>query len=275
MAERAREVGAEVHHDCGLLSYRRANGSMLLQTEHDQLAARVLVAADGLSSRLRREEGLDVACLRPRRFGLRQHFRRAPWTRSVEVHLSKDVEAYVTPVSSDCVGVAFLWTDTERGRAPNRARERDPQLTPEARWRKLLCEFPQLAPLLESGPPCSKIRGAGPLERAARARTSDRFALVGDAAGYVDAITGDGISLSLLSAAALTRILPDALVRGADRDTLAPYEREAARLFRRYAATTRAVLSIIRRPRLRRGSLLFLRRFPAVFDFILSKSLSR
>ncbi len=101
-------------------------------------------------------------------------------------------------------------------------------------------------------------------------RTLHRFALVGDAAGYVDAITGEGVSLSLLSAAALARVLPDALARGADRASLAPYEREFARLYRSYALLTRAVLAIARRPRVRRGALLVLRRFPRLFDCALS-----
>jgi 2-polyprenyl-6-methoxyphenol hydroxylase-like FAD-dependent oxidoreductase len=263
MAERAREVGAELHYDCALLSHRRSNGSMLLETERGPLAARMLIGADGLSSRLRRQEGLEVPCVRPPRFGLRRHFRCVPWTRSVEVHLATDAEAYVTPVSNDCVGVAFLWSED---------RER-PRRTPEERWPLFERKFPLLAAHLAGAPPCSKMRGAGPLERTARARTSDRFALVGDAAGYVDAITGDGISLSLVSAAALTRILPDALVRGADCRSLAPYELEAARLFRRYALATRAVLTIVRRPRLRRRVLVLLRRFPALFDLALATAI--
>jgi len=266
MAERAREVGAELHHGCALLSYRRSNGSMLLETDHGPFAARMLVGADGLSSQLRRDEGLDIPCARPHRFGLRRHFRCVPWTRSVEVHLATDTEAYVTPVSGDCVGVAFLWSEPS---SETPVRERD-ELS--SRWEHFERRFPLLAARLAGAPPCSKIRGAGPLERAARARTSDRFALVGDAGGYVDAITGDGISLSLVSAQALTRILPDALLRGADRASLAPYELEAARLFRRYALTTRAVLSIVRRPRLRRRLLVLLQRFPALFDTALTKA---
>jgi flavin-dependent dehydrogenase len=124
---------------------------------------------------------------------------------------------------------------------------------------------------LDGAIPDSKLRGAGPFERASRARTSDRFALVGDAAGYVDAITGEGISLSLLCAASLGRALPDALARGADRRALVPYEKEFARLFREYAFVARAVLAIARRPRLRRRFLVLLQRFPALFDALLAR----
>src|SRR5205085_5328271 len=130
-----------------------------------------------------------------------------------------------------CVGVAFLWAEGRPGR------ETDARC--EAPWDRLARKFPALMAHLDGAAPHSRIRGAGPLARASRARTLHRFALVGDAAGYVDAITGEGVSLSLLSAAALARVLPDALARGADRASLAPYERAFARLYRSYALLTR------------------------------------
>jgi flavin-dependent dehydrogenase len=209
-------------------------------------------------------EGLDLARPGPRRFGLRRHFACAPWSSSVEVHLGDGAEAYVTPVSDACVGVAFLWTLSDSPKGPSS----DESL--EGPWFRLAHKFPSLMARLDGAPPASRIRGAGPFDRASRARTRDRFALVGDAAGYVDAITGEGVSLSLLSAAALARVLPDALAKGGDRASLRPYERDFKTLFRRYALLTRAVLAISRRRRVRRSVLLALRRFPALFDGVLS-----
>jgi flavin-dependent dehydrogenase len=173
------------------------------------------------------------------------------------VHLADGAEAYVTPVSDTCVGVAFLWRETSGAAG-------------ESPWARLSRKFPWLEERLEDASPISRIRGAGPLERESRARTRDRFALVGDAAGYVDAITGEGISLSLLSAAALVRVLPEAMVRGADRAALAPYEREFARIFRKYATVTKMVLAVARHRATRRGAVRALRRFPRIFDRILS-----
>ena len=238
---------------------------MLLETDRGAETARMLVAADGLASRLRRAEGLDVECPGPHRFGLRRHFRCAPWSDCVEVHLGDGAEAYVTPVSDQCIGVAFLWTGAETdGDGP---RVEPGGVTP---WGRLERRFPALMQRLEYAIPDSKVRGAGPFARASSSRTRDRFALVGDAAGYVDAITGEGIALSLLSAAALVRVLPDALAKGADRSRLAPYEREFRRLFRRYALMTRAVLAIASRPRLRRSLLRTFQRYPRLFDGVLS-----
>jgi 2-polyprenyl-6-methoxyphenol hydroxylase-like FAD-dependent oxidoreductase len=271
MSERARELGADLRFGCTLQSHRCQEGSMLLDTDRGPEAARILVAADGLSSRLRREQNLDLPTRGPRRFGLRRHFRCAPWTRSIEIHLALDAEAYVTPVSTDCIGVAFLWSESIPGAAERNAPQAPNESDSETRWQSLLRRFPRLAAHLEGAAPCSRIRGAGPLARTSRARTRDRFALVGDAAGYVDAITGEGISLSLLSSVALARILPDALRRGASRDALLPYEREFAHLFWRYALATRAVLAVVRRPRLRGGVLRILGRFPRSFDWLIGQ----
>ena len=73
------------------------------------IRARWLLACDGLHSTVRRQVDLSVHRRRPgRRFGVRRHFRVAPWTDLVEVHWGRAVEAYVTPVADDVVGVALL-----------------------------------------------------------------------------------------------------------------------------------------------------------------------
>ncbi|MGP3984908.1 NAD(P)/FAD-dependent oxidoreductase [Streptomyces sp. KR80] len=145
--------------------------------------ARWMIAADGLHSPVRRALGLDLPHPRTaRRYGLRRHFRVTPWTDRVEVHWSPRGEAYVTPVAADLVGVAVLTTERHD-------------------YTTHLEHFPRLAPLL-GAPPATPVRGAGPMRRRARARVAGRVLLVGDAAGYVDALTGEGIALALSSAEA-------------------------------------------------------------------------
>ena len=192
MAARARSAGAILRDHSAVLSHRRTERGVVIATEAGSVEAQILIAADGLASALRHAEGLDGRPIRPRRFGLRQHFRRSPWTDFVEVHLSDGAEAYVTPVGLQRVGVAFLWED----------RRLQPPISAET----LRDRFPILAEKLGGAELDSSARGAGPLARAARARTADRFALLGDAAGYVDAITGEGLSLALICAASRRRI---------------------------------------------------------------------
>jgi flavin-dependent dehydrogenase len=198
--------------------------------------ARLLVAADGLASPIRRREGLDGRARGPARFGVRRHLALRPWSDAVEVHFGDRAEAYVTPAGAQRVGVAFL---VEGGGEP-------------PRFDDLLRRFPRLAARLAGASPDSAPRGAGPFPRTSSARTADRLVLLGDAAGYLDAVTGDGLPIALGCALDLAAILPDALARGATRRALAPYDRAWRRRWRPYAVYTRLVLGLARRPSLRR-----------------------
>ncbi len=150
--------------------------------------ARYLVAADGLHSPIRDAAGLAKSDDHPPRWGLRRHFAVAPWTDNVEVTWTDTSEAYVTPISADTVGVAIL--SSVRGGFDDH-----------------LAAFPELAERLAQATPVSDVRGAGPLRQPATRRVAGRVLLVGDAAGYIDALTGEGLALSFAAAAA-TRPLP-------------------------------------------------------------------
>jgi len=58
-----------------------------LQTDAGAAKARLLIAADGLHSPLRRAAGLELPqAPAPVRYGIRRHFALPPWTDFVEVH---------------------------------------------------------------------------------------------------------------------------------------------------------------------------------------------
>ncbi|RMI08716.1 NAD(P)/FAD-dependent oxidoreductase [Cellulomonas triticagri] len=154
--------------------------------------ARWLLGCDGLHSTVRRLAGLEApAPRRTRRYGVRRHLRVAPWTDLVEVHWGPRTEAYVTPVGPDLVGVALL------GPAP---------IDVDAE----LAAHPALAGRLADAEPDGPDRGAGPLRQRTRARTAGRVRLVGDASGYVDALTGEGLRLGFAQARAAVTLLDDA-----------------------------------------------------------------
>jgi flavin-dependent dehydrogenase len=165
--------------------------------------ARYLVAADGLHSTIRR--GLPSAARArkagPARYGLRRHYQIEPWSDLVEVHWTGQAEAYVTPVADRLVGVAVL--SDERGRS--------------GRFEDRLATFPALAGRLAGAAPATEVRGAGPLRQDVRRRVHGRVLLVGDASGYLDALTGEGLGVGLAQAEVLARCL------AADRP--ADYER--------------------------------------------------
>lgn len=202
------------------------------------ITARWLIAADGLHSPVRRGLGLELPGRPHGRYGLRRHYRAEPWTDFVEVHWSRHGEAYVTPVEDDLVGVAILSRD-RRG------------------YDGHLAAFPALTASLR-GPAATDVRGAGPLRQRVRRRTAGRVLLVGDAAGYLDALTGEGIALALATAGAAVRCLADGRPEA--------YERAWTRLTRRHRLLTGALLAASRRPGTARLIVPTASRIPSLFS---------
>ena len=257
---RARERGVALYDHCAVRAHRIDVDGVSLDTDAGPVRAALLVAADGLHSTLRKAEGLARGSAGPRRFGLRRHVAMRPWSSSVEVHFADGVEAYVTPSGARRVGVAFLWQD---GRCE------------PVSFEAILARFPLLARRIEGTVWDSEARGAGPLRQSVTARVKRRFVLVGDAAGYVDAITGEGLSLAFEAAAVLGALLPDALARGATVESLAPYERSIAAGFRRYARLASALVFMAGRAPLRRFVLDRLIAHPTLFERALTAAQRR
>ena len=177
---------------------------------------RYLIAADGLHSPLRRQLGLEAPSPAARRFGLRRHLQAAPWTDYVEVHWSRWAEAYVTPVAPDLVGVAILTT---------RRASFDEQVN----------DFTELRERVR-GCATTAVRGAGPLRQRTRRRVAGRVLLAGDASGYVDALTGEGIALGMAQAReAVAAVAADQPQR---------YEQAWRRVTRRYDMLTRGLVAV-------------------------------
>jgi flavin-dependent dehydrogenase len=213
-----------------------------LATAAGAVSARYLVGADGLRSRVRRWAGLERPTRAPRRFGVVRHFRVAPPGERVEVWFGARAEAYVTPLAADEIGVALLWEGEGGGFDALLASRLPPEL---GRW-------------LAGGERLGPDRGAGPFHQATRGVIAGgRVALVGDAAGYVDALTGEGLALALESAEPLAA----ALAAG----ELAAY----ARAHRRLARGPQVALAAARRPPLARRGVAALARDPELFSRLL------
>jgi flavin-dependent dehydrogenase len=249
---RAREVGVVLQPRTAVRAHRREAECIVLETDQGAVRAKLLVAADGLSSPRRRAEGLEDSPPQGQpRFGIRRHFRlraAGPW---VEIHVQPGVEAYLTPAGPERLGVAFLWEKRAFG--------------PRTSFDSLLARFPALASRLAGAPVDSAVLGAGPLHRLARSRVSDRFVLMGDAAGYLDAISGEGLSLAFAAALELGALTSWALAQGANARSLASYDRAYGRRYAHYARVTGAMLAMAHRPRLRRRALRFLGAHPRQF----------
>jgi len=195
--------------------------------------AKWLVAADGLHSAVRRAVGIDAVPGTPRRYGVRWHYQVPAWSEFVEVHWSRWGEAYVTPVEPDLVGVAIL------------SRKR-----PELAW------FPRLANHLH-GASRGRARGCGPMRQVVSRRVAGRVLLVGDAAGYEDALTGEGVSLAVKQAGAAVRAIVD--------DTPSSYEAAWHRITRDYRLLTRGLVLATVPPATRRAIVPTCTLLPGVF----------
>ena len=201
-------------------------------TTHGASAA--LIAADGLHSVVRRAVGISRVAGSPRRYGLRWHYQVPAWSEYVEVHWSQWGEAYVTPVEPGLGGVAILSSHR-----------------PQLDW------FPSLAAHLadaQRGP----ARGCGPMRQLVSRRVAGRVLLVGDAAGYEDALTGEGVSLAVKQAAAAVAAIVD--------DNPSSYEHAWHSITRRYRLLTRGLVLASAWQPARRAVVPACCALPAVFD---------
>ena len=206
--------------------------------------ARWIVGADGAASRVRTWAGLDRCDRESIRLGFRRHYRIAPWSTCMELHWGRGCQIYVTPVSPGEVCVALI--------------SRDPHLRLDA----ALSRLPALFNRLGRAPVTSSERGAVSASRRLHTVACGNVALIGDASGSVDAITGEGLCLAFRQALSLA----DAFERG----DLRLYTAAHRRLMRRPAFIADFLLLIDRFPGLRARALRALAAKPHLFASLLA-----
>ena len=250
LAARARALGADLRYQCAAGHWRNTAEGILLDTESGPVHGSLLVGADGLHSRVRKLAGLECRWRGPLRFGLRRHFVLPPWSSFVEVYWGDGAEAYITPAGPERVAVAFLWSGGRRN------------------FDELLAAFPLLGQRLAGARAETPARGAGPFRQGVSQRYAERIALVGDAAGYLDPITGEGLTLAFDCA----RLLVDTVVR---HRPLVAYEAAYRQLSLRHFQVTRVILALARSPVLRKATISVLSRSPHLFGKLLDLAIRR
>jgi flavin-dependent dehydrogenase len=237
-----------VLHERMIEAAERAGVELRWQTpvgSPDDVRARWVIGADGTGSRVRQWSGLEDSVSHTRRFAFRQHFAIAPWTSRVEVYWGLGCQIYITPTSSREVCVALVSRDSQLrlGHALN-------------------LHFPALAERLRGAGPTSTERGAVTATRRLRRVAKNNIALVGDASGSVDAITGEGIGLSFRQAELLAQALADG--------SLARYDARHAALSLRPRWMAKLMLTMDRGRVIREGALGALSSVPSVFEKLLA-----
>jgi 2-polyprenyl-6-methoxyphenol hydroxylase-like FAD-dependent oxidoreductase len=229
-----------------------------LRVGGDLRRGRLVVAADGIGSRVRRSLGLD----RPTppesatRVGVRAHFRlqagRAPSDR-LEIFLGAGHELYVAPLPEGELLVAGL--------APRAALAGDAREALAA-W---IAAEPRLRALLDGAEPVTDVAGRAPVTRRARAGVAPGAVLLGDAAGATDPLTAGGMAHALTTAERLAAYVPRALAEGPRGDRwLRRFDRDRRRMVRDHDLLTRLLLALVSRPRAARLTLRLMRAQPAL-----------
>ena len=209
------------------------------------MASRWIVGADGSGSRVRRWSGLDAAVRLSRRFATRRHYRVRPWSDHVEIYWGRHAQAYVTPIAREEVCIVVMASRAE-----------------DCAFASLLQDCPQLAQRLAGAELAGRERGAITQMHSLRSVHSGNVALVGDASGGVDAITGEGLRLAFRQAIALA----DAM----ERDDLAIYARAHRAQARKPALVGDLLLTLARNDKLRARSIRTLAKRPQLFTRLLA-----
>jgi menaquinone-9 beta-reductase len=243
LLDRALSLGVRFHWHNSVQSIEPIFTGHLVHTNRQTLRTRYLIGADGHHSRIAAWAGLTAATVHSRRIGLRQHYAIAPWTNFVEVYWSNHGQAYVTPTSSHEVCVAFI--SNKKNPSPVHA----------------LAHFPTLQRHLAAATPSSASRGSTTLGRSLRRVATNNIALLGDASGSIDAITGEGLALCFRQASALAHAL--------NADDLASYQHTHSRIQLAPSLMSRSLLQMDRSPRLRARVLNTFERYPILFQRLL------
>jgi flavin-dependent dehydrogenase len=241
MIDRAVAVGVSLLWETPVMGLTEGGVSL---TGGTVIPTRWVVGADGARSRVRQWSGLEAYMHLDSRFAYRKHYQLTPWSDCSEVYWSQRVQAYVTQVAQREICVAVTTRNAKQ------------------RIAVALQEFPELAERLLNAQTTTVERGALTSMHQLERVTCGNVALIGDASGTVDAITGEGLCLSFRQSAALAEAL--------EVSDLRIYQRAHRRLARRPTFMARIMLMLDGRPGLRHRAMRTLQSDPKIFERLLA-----
>lgn len=250
LLDHARRSGVDVRENARVTSVLRDGGGVLGVTldggsgTRVAVRAQLVVGADGLHSVVSRDLCARARSLWPRRLGLVAHYADVEGFRSdiCEMHVGPWGYCGIAPLPGGLMSVGMA-LDTRRYRGTAHTRE---GLFDEA-----LGMFPAIAPRLRRGHRLRSVRGVGPMARRVRKVSGEGWALVGDAAGYTDPFTGEGIYRAVRGGELLADVATAALAHGsASRERLAPYAKARQAAFREKSLVVLIVQAVVSYPKL-------------------------
>ena len=221
LLDHARRCGVEVWEGTRALEPLMSGAQMTgLRVRNEggerEIQARFVVVADGLHSTISRALGLDMPVRWPRRLGLVASFEGVTSIEEYgQMHVGEGVYCGFAPVGSGIVNAGMV---TRLGAKPKGEPTAD-------YFDRQIAGIPTIVEALGNARRINAIRGVGPLARRVRRVAGPGYLLVGDAAGFLDPFTGEGVHRALRGA----EIASDAVERALTRDDRIPAGYESAR----------------------------------------------
>ena len=210
------------------------------------MRARIVVGADGARSTVARLAGVERSVGYPRRLGLVAHYTAADGLDDHgEMHVGDGYYVGLAPTPGDELNVGMALPLDGHGSA-------------EARFDAALVGLPEVAKRLTGSRRIGPIRGAAPIGHRVANPAGRGWLLVGDAAGFVDPFTGEGIHRAMRSARAAAKAILDG------GDVAAAYRAERRRAFVAKSALTWMIQGILAAPPLLEHAVARLSTRPAV-----------
>jgi geranylgeranyl reductase family protein len=186
----------------------------------EPVGARLVVAADGRRSVIARKLGLLREHRRLRKFAVRGYWKGVEGlTDHGEMHVTRGGYCGIAPLGGDEANITFVLDQADM--RPAGGSLADFYLRTLDRW-------PRLRERLARACLTSPARAIGPLALEARRVSAPGAVLVGDAAGFYDPFTGEGVTLALRSAELAAEVAHGALRNGSTDFRLYDRRREEA-----------------------------------------------
>lgn len=226
LLELAAENGVDVHQGVRMtapvMSGITVTGAEIRQgSTRATITADLVIAADGLNSTLARALDLDLQQRWPRRLGLVARFTNPPVPITHgQMHIGDGMYCGLTPVTDSEVNVSLVVPMGAKTRGESTGGFFD----------RMIRTLPGIDHLLGDAERISSVRGVGPLGKGVRKPAGPGYLLVGDAAGFFDPMTGEGVHRALVGG----KIGSQAVLRALLRDDRRPigYRKARAQAFR-------------------------------------------